>query len=158
MSSNNALSQIKTKEELDSFKEGINALIAASFKVDKEKFANVLKQSFDQNQAGIIEQEIKGIDSAELVDNSLRELLKNINQIEEVKLLLAFSPKLAFIERLSFWFKNQFGQNTMLDISVDPAILGGTIVAYKGKYIDLSLAKELDEYFIKNHDKIKSKF
>lgn len=153
---NSILNQIKTKDELASFKEGINALIMVSFKLDKKNFIDVLKQNFDENQAVIIEQQIKGVDSPELVDKILRQLLKDMSQIEEVKLLLAFSPKLSFIERLSFWFKSQFGANIVLDISVDPAILGGIIVVYKGKYIDLTLANKLDQYFIKNHDKIKS--
>ena len=67
-----------------------------------------------------------------------------------LKIHLAFLPTPSFIKELSDWLKRNLKRKVLLDVEVNPAIVGGAILEYKGKYLDLSLRRELEKLNIKD--------
>lgn len=61
-----------------------------------------------------------------------------------VNLTLAFLPSKSLVKKLALWFKKNFGSKVVLDIQVDPKILGGAILSFNGYYRDFSLKKKLE--------------
>lgn len=63
-------------------------------------------------------------------------------------MVLAFSPSREFVKRIS-QFVREGGEKIILDIAVNPEIIGGTILEYKGKYLDSSFCKEVKGFIEK---------
>jgi len=61
---------------------------------------------------------------------------------------LAFSPTSDILKKISDWFLCHTKEKVILDIKVAPEILGGLIIEFKGKYLDLSLQKQIDKIFL----------
>lgn len=74
-----------------------------------------------------------------------KELEKYLRSLPEIKLEIAFSPENNFLEKISQWFEKELGQKIILDLTVNPKIVGGAIIEYQGNWRDFSLAKEIDK-------------
>lgn len=91
----------------------------------------------------------------------LRDCAVNINSIGELKLFLekirdrisampvisltlAFEPTEQTTQVLSDWFLLNKKQ-VLLDIKVDPSIIGGAIIAFQGKYKDFSIKPQFEQ-------------
>ena len=48
------------------------------------------------------------------------------------------------LEKISQWFEKELGQKIILDLSINPKIVGGVIIEYQGNWRDFSLEKEID--------------
>jgi len=68
--------------------------------------------------------------------DAITEIKTIINNFPEVSVTLAFEPTKETINSISGWFLIHANLPVILDIHVDPRIIAGTIVAYKGKYMD----------------------
>jgi len=79
----------------------------------------------------------------------LQELKTVIQQVPIVALSLAFYPKQELIAAISTWFLAHIKKPFLLDITVNEALLGGTVVAFNGKYFDYSLKKILEDKYAK---------
>jgi len=62
-----------------------------------------------------------------------------------IKLEIAFEPSEDFLLNIKKWLKENVQQETVLQIKTNPNIVAGLIIEYQGKYLDLSLAKKIDE-------------
>jgi len=71
-----------------------------------------------------------------------------ILKLPKVSLTLAIQPRNEFLNRLYLWMKEHAGNNMLLDISIDPKIIGGLVLSYKGNYINKSLSVLIDRYFM----------
>lgn len=78
-----------------------------------------------------------------------------LNQLEKLKcvdLVLAKEPGLQLIENISDRIKGMVGENVVIDISVNKGILGGAILTFGGRYMNYSLASDLDKWMEKNYE------
>jgi len=73
------------------------------------------------------------------------KLKKNLQELPQIRLEIAFSPSQEFLLRLREGFKKNLNQAVVLDIILNPQLVGGVIMEYQGKYINFSLAKKIDE-------------
>jgi len=64
--------------------------------------------------------------------------------IKPVKITLATDPDGLLIDNIYDWALQLFGDPVILDISYDPIILGGAVIAYGGLYYDGSLLAALN--------------
>ncbi len=75
---------------------------------------------------------------------------ENINQkIKEIETYIEKNPVATMytpfeipktdIEGIGLWFKNQLGKNFLYEINLDPSLIGGCALSYKGKYQDFSI-------------------
>lgn len=136
---------LTTKSQVNAFKDGVREVLAQMYKTQDQKVN--IKNYFDEENAKLVQSLVDLEGSPDKIDKSLRALLKKVDTLEEVKVILSFQPKLSFIEKLAYSLKSKLGKDIILDISVDPAILGGIMIISQGKIIDLSLKSKLEKYF-----------
>jgi len=77
------------------------------------------------------------------------KLEKKLRSLPEIKLEIAFSPNNDFLNRISQWLEKELGQKIILDITVNPKVTAGAIIEYQGNWRDFSLAKKIDQLFVK---------
>ncbi|HET9946440.1 MAG TPA: F0F1 ATP synthase subunit delta [Patescibacteria group bacterium] len=70
----------------------------------------------------------------------LKTILSQIKTLPIVSLTLAIEPTHHMIDAIS----QAINQPSLIDIDVNPSLIGGAIVAYQGKYSDKSLKKTLE--------------
>lgn len=146
------LQNIRTKDEAEKLLEEIETLEESLYKDHGSTFEEVLNKKI----RNWVKVEIEKLLSS---GKSNKEVLENLkNKIEDVsflKLSIAFEPTSAGIDSFFDFVKEHAGSNVLLDITYDPAILGGAQVSYKGEYRDLSLKKKFNENYSKIEGKIK---
>ncbi len=71
------------------------------------------------------------------------DLEKKLRALPKLRLEIAFSPPESFIKRVSQWLEKELGQKIILDVVVNPKIIGGAVIEFQGKWRDFSLAKEI---------------
>ena len=61
-----------------------------------------------------------------------------------MKLKIAFSPSSEFLEEINQWFEKELSVKVILDLTINPKIVGGAIIEYQGNWRDFSLRKKID--------------
>lgn len=77
----------------------------------------------------------------------LEEIGKKLKTLEQLNLTIAFNPTERNIENFYLWAVKNIGENTIINLEIDPSIVGGAIISYKGLYSDFSLKKEIEKAF-----------
>jgi hypothetical protein len=75
------------------------------------------------------------------------KLEKKLRALPEIKLEIAFFPKNNFLNRISQWLQETIGEKVILDITVNPKVVAGAKIEYRGNWRDFSLAKRVDQLF-----------
>jgi len=144
---NSLLKNVFTKEDLISLKQEISEIQKRIFSQSgllSEKVKNIARKELLEF---ILEAESKGeiyFDPKEQFE-FLENLKRRLESLPVLKMVLAFSPPLGTIEKISQFLERDLGKKIILDLSCNPEIIGGAILEYEGKYINLSLAKNLEK-------------
>lgn len=69
-----------------------------------------------------------------------------LQKIPRVKLLLAFKPRREFLKKISEFLEKELGKKIILDVLLNPEIVGGVVLEYEGKYLNLSLLKKIENF------------
>lgn len=85
------------------------------------------------------------------------ELLKYMSEMDYINVTLAFYPSMKFIQQLRSILVPKGVNNVLLNINLDPSVIGGAIIDYKGLYHDLSLRQTILSYIRDKKDDILSK-
>jgi len=138
--------KILPKKDFLSFAEEINRRQQSVFKnksgfqeEDKKPENGLLSACFKT-----LEKEGIFLETPEKESAFLEELKKHLLEMPSLKLEIAFEPAEKFLEKISLWLEKELGQKIILDINVNSKIIGGAIIEYQGKYLNLSLEKEID--------------
>lgn len=135
--------KILTKENLLNFIEEINKRQQSVFKTKFKEVAEVE----NENLAfcfKILEKEKIVFESPEKESVFLEELKKYLLGLPLISLQIALLPSDKFLEKISLWLEEELKQKIILDINVNPKIVGGAMIECQGKYLNLSLEKEID--------------
>lgn len=89
-------------------------------------------------------------ESAEKQIEVLENLKSYLLSLPTIKLTFAFLPDQPFINQIVDWLREVTKKKLILDIFINPHIIGGLIIEYEGKYLDLSLSKRIKKA-IKNN-------
>ena len=144
---NSLLKNVFTKEDLISLKQEISAIQKTIFSQKgllSEKAKNIAKKELFEF---ILEAEKRGEIYLNLNEQFefLENLKRKLDSLPVLKMILAFSPPLTTIEKISQFLEKEVGRKIILDLSCNPEIIGGAILEYEGKYTNLSLAKNLEK-------------
>ncbi len=139
---------IITKEDFVFFIEEIAIIENVIFKNPKTPLLERLKGKIKEELRNKLEKlEEKGI-----ISNSpnqqiafFSELKERLQKIPQVKLEIAFKPSRDFLLKLADWFKEKIHQRVILDLTINPKIIGGAIIEYQGSWRNFSLAKKIDK-------------
>ena len=86
----------------------------------------------------------------------VEEIHSWLKDLEPVRYTISFKPRAEFINNMYKWTKDNLGGQNLIEIVVNPDIIGGVIVSANGRYLDFSLEKIIDQYFLLNKDAILS--
>lgn len=142
------LSLAKTKQEAAEVINCIENLSPFLFN-KKIKLDKKLDQFFSLEQKNRLKALAKSAD-IDLGDNIkaqefFQQIKEMLGQMPVVSLTLAFDPKPENITSISDWLTFNTKTQILLDYCVNPKLIGGCIVVYKGFYKDASLRKKLSE-------------
>jgi len=140
--------KIRTKEELIFFLEETARVQQIIFKDKGLSLSKKAEGKVGGEFKKLIERlEKEGIISGNLEQQSAfwKKLEKELKSLPEIKLEIAFSPDDNSLERISQWLEKELGQKIILDLTINPKIVAGAIIEYRGNWRDFSLAKEIDK-------------
>lgn len=72
-----------------------------------------------------------------------------LSSIQEVIVHLPFEMPEEEVERLGEWFKKNLGEESLFNLNLDPSLIGGAALSYKGVYRDYSLKQKIAENKVK---------
>ncbi len=127
------LALITTEDEKDTLTSQVEELLADLYKINHSEFEEKIGELDDK-----IASLIKTIPTASL-PVFLVSLKEKLIGTPSVKVVLSFKPTDNFISKLNETL------NALVEVEVDPNILGGVIVESNGKHIDLSIKRKLDD-------------
>ena len=94
---------------------------------------------------------------AEKLQSLQSRIQEYFSSYEFFKLTLAFTPEERFLTELKKEILARHGFSPILEIAINPDIVGGVLIDYKGLHFDFSLRHKIDEYLIANKDVLLSK-
>lgn len=141
---------IVTKDDQVRLLDELSMLKNVLYREEDGLWEEVLKTKLRSDVAVIIEEELScaGIDK----NSYLREISKAVREMKEVRMTVAFSPSLEIMEKLGEVVKGYFGEMCLLQLNIDREILGGVIIDFGGRHMDLTL-KESWEHVWENNGK-----
>ncbi len=127
------LSLVKTKSEAEALIRDIDILIDSLYRTDSVQIRSRI-QSWVNGLA---------IDRAAR-QQQLQAAKDQLLSLEYFQLTLAFEPTEKVIIRLANWCREQIDPQLVLDIRYEPGLIGGAVIEYQGKFVDLSLRKKFE--------------
>src|SRR5690606_21777939 len=119
----------------------IDMLITSVFKADQEAFKNALNDKLHRNLSDSI---AHSLSVHEIAYNDYTSLQRYFNGLKEfltslpvLQLTLAYNPKNEQLETISEAVRRQTGKPVILQIHHNPQMLGGAVITFEGRYIDL---------------------
>jgi F0F1-type ATP synthase delta subunit len=144
--------KIITKEDLIFFLDQINLTEQLLFKDKNIPLTEKLKGRVSEDFKEFIEKlEKENVITRDVEKNrNFFEDLKNyLLKIPQIKIEIAFKPSRIFVEKISLWLEKNFREKIIVDLYFNPEIVGGAVIEYKGKYLNYSLTKKIDELISK---------
>jgi len=142
--------KIITEEEFVFFLDQLSILRRFLFLQTQIPLSERLKNKIDEKlrkEIGKLEKEKILPSSPEEQSSFFKELENFLLKIPKVKLEIAFEPSEEFISKVKEWFKEKIKKRVILDISVNPKIVGGARIEFQGKWRDFSLEKEIEKLY-----------
>jgi F0F1-type ATP synthase delta subunit len=134
--------QLRTTKQAADLIDLIDRLKDALFKTDMVSFKNpkdnVIMVPYLSDLSLAVQQE-----SLRYLDRTKEE----ISNLQKIKLTLAINPDQSLLDKMFIWLKDATGYELLMDVTVNPGILGGILITYKGLYRDLSVKSKIDSYF-----------
>lgn len=132
------LQKLRTKEDLDILRGELDTLESALYQTNI-KYEDVLKNDIRNWVTELI---LKESDKEDLKEY-IRNVKQALNSIPVLSASVSFEPSESFIEKISYWLKANVDKMIVVDFLLNTASLGGIQLSYKGKYLDLSLRKQI---------------
>jgi len=132
------LLKIRTKDDLDILRGELDILRNALYQ-SNNKYNEVIKNEVRSWVGEIIITESGGGDIKKYLDGVDKALLA----IPVLSAAISFEPSEKFIDNLSGWLKENISKNIVVDVLLNTSLIGGIQLAFKGKYLDLSLRKKI---------------
>lgn len=134
---------ITLRDVHDSLRE-LDVLQEALYKTGDESFAAMLSGGVGAGISVVVSEEIKiqmvsAGDTSRVVEiiDSVRQALK---VVPVVKLQVALELPMKSLKRIHDWLEVNVTNPVVVEVEINPELLGGVKVTYSGKYIDKSVA------------------
>lgn len=144
------MEHLSTRDDVIKLSEACDILKEALYKTGKssplEKINEYIPQTFAEIMTASLTQETQDPSSVE-VSTLLQTIKEAIEHMKAVSVTVAIEPPKNTILRLSEWVKKTYGDQMLMEFTIDPHIIGGAIIIHNGNYLDLSLKKKLHSLF-----------
>ena len=145
------LNVLLTTQEANELIERIDTILARIYRIDQKSMIEIMAENMNANIVDALEYAMKqnniNAGNQQVIKTFLQRLQSAIRSCEVLSITIAVNPTQAFLMQIGTYSKQLFGETTLIEINVDTSVIGGGIVIYKGRYVDQSLKKKLDEYF-----------
>jgi hypothetical protein len=138
------IQKVKTRQDVYKLQDEVDLLLKALYQ-NKDKYDDVLNNSIRNWVAELILEEVEK--NKVSIDNYLQGLKRQLESVKAINLTISFEPTPSAIENICNWVRQNLGQGIVINFVIDPKIIAGAIISYKGKYIDLSLLTKFNESF-----------
>ena len=142
------LHDILTGDDRAAMLEGLDALSRLSFQTHIDIKKSIFEIfTYTQATQFCAYFASKNIDFANphSVAAEIEVIRKALAACETVILHIAFKPKLSILARIVEAIETALGQKVLLDIHVNPSLIAGAVIEYKGLYRDYSFIKKYKE-------------
>ena len=151
------ITSLKTTREVDDLSSEIDTIVSALFQSEKillEKALTSVSVDSAKKITEIFEKFNLDMTDKAIVRDFLDTLADLIKKFKVIKLILAFDPTRATIEKIHSFISNEIGIGYILDIEVSEGVCGGAVVMFNGKYKDFTLRKSLEDSFRDKREEI----
>jgi len=143
--------EVRTVDDLRYFSSRIDLLLVNLFQTNPTAFADTLKEKLPGDLSTLLDESLRdqqvALSERETLQHFFHGLKDYLTHLPVLQLTLAYHPTGEQAGKLSDWARQKTAKNVVLDFRYDPRVLGGAIVTYGGKYVDLSLKKRLDSVY-----------
>jgi len=151
-----SLSSTKTQEERKRLYSEISLVQDALFR--QQDFKKILDTKVSPQLgnyiSGFLQDRPLNAHAIEKIADRLAEIKKKLDGLKIVSLTLAIEPKKSTIDKIIFFVREHIEKDIIIEINVEPNIIGGAIIVFNGLYRDYSLKTKLDEVFRTKREQI----
>lgn len=127
---------LATKERMHSFVASLDEIIAAQ----SQNTDFFLKDElFTREEFSIMKEIVKSYDE-------LKNIRKKIFDVPVFSMQISFIPNKQFLSKIISTLQSNIFDPFFLDIVVNPGIIGGCVIEFKGMYSDKSLKRDLNKW------------
>lgn len=146
------LTFVKTTADADQLESQIERLLTRIFQINKQSFEKELEANLNLNLAGAIKRifttQNLSYSKPEEMKAFLEQMRKELTACKVLTLTISFEPSHETIDLFFDWVRRELGPGIILELNADKTIVGGAIIVYQGKFMDMSIRKKLDDLFI----------
>lgn len=138
----------QTKKEAAVFTQGLTQLSESLYKTDFQLEKTLLtifglkKKDAFLTLLQVQKVQITNIDS---LKDFVTKLINYIQTLPVLSITIAFEPQQETLQTIAQWFVNQLKTQLLLELTIDPRILAGATMSYKGKFMDYSIKSIFDK-------------
>src|SRR5688572_27780860 len=129
---------LRTKQDVNDLIEILSKLIEELY-TESFNLNNFLIQHISYELASSIEKISPNPNDKRALQDFYLKLQKDIENLPLIHIILPFAPKVSLITIIHDWFYQSYHRVVILDITVDPTLIGGSVISYKGRANDYSL-------------------
>lgn len=145
------LSNMYSVEDAAEFVESIDEFLASIYKTEQKSIADLLDASFSDTMSKVIKDYLSTTKTSLTNQEEVRQILLQIQNFAKdarsLSLTLAFKPSAKSFLTIAQTIKQRFGDDVVLEMTTNPDLVGGAVIIFEGKYIDLTVKKKLDILF-----------
>ena len=135
---------LRTKGDVNNFALVCSRVIDALY-TDSFDLHNMLLQNIPYEIAAAIEKSAPATTDKKALQEFFLNTQKMIATLPMVHIILPFSPKEKLVKLMQDWFYQSYQKTVVLDISVDPNLIGGSVISFRGRANDYSLKNAIDQ-------------
>ena len=155
MDVNFILKYIRTSEEKNELINIIEIMIENNF---KNSPSPITGSAYTKMLSEVIYNEInvrKLTNNQEDIDKFLDSIKKLTSSLYEMRMLIPINPSEDLIKKLKAWANENNLPSVIFNLEKKSDIVGGAVImTHEGEYLDYSLSKQIDKYFIDNKSEI----
>lgn len=132
----------QTKTQATDFAKGLTHIIESLFHTDFQ-LENALLAEFGLKKRDamltFLQKHNIPTDNVTDLKDFFVKMQQYITIVPVLSLTIAFEPKEKTLEVIAQWFVSQLKKQILLEITVNPDIVAGATITYKGKFLDYSI-------------------
>ncbi|HLD01256.1 MAG TPA: F0F1 ATP synthase subunit delta [Patescibacteria group bacterium] len=154
------LKTINTTQERELFEQELEKLSVALYKIKPhEGFLDIFSRLGKQTQELLTQAFTKlqiSLSNTEGIKTYLTILKLRLEAMPVVSVQIALAPTQEILLATSSFVKETLGDDALIAFTVDPTLVAGAVISYKGKFFDASAKNQLSNVLLQNKQDILS--
>ncbi len=144
------LATIYTREEAEKIQDILSEMRDELYKIHHDPALDALIGKLPSQVSEVLQQLLAQkkivLQTPQEINKFCDEFSQTLKSTDALSLNMAFEPSYELTQKIAGICKNELGDNTLLEFKIDPRILGGALISFKGQYFDYSLKTKLDHF------------